>query len=147
MWIITADEDYYSEFNNQRFLNPYLYNELKTKSNVGAPKIHLFKTLAEGISDYSLKRDIKIDALPSIDELEMIRKEEVAITRVTVDSSNISSIGYDESSSTLQVEFSSGTIYEYFDVPEVLFEGLRDADSAGKYLAVNIKGSYRYSRA
>jgi hypothetical protein len=146
VWIITADEDYYSEFNNQRFLNPYLYNELKTKSYISSPKIHLFKTLADGISDYSLKRDMKIDTLPSIDELEVIRQEEVAITIATVDSSNISSIGYDESSSTLQVEFTNGTTYEYFDVPEILFEGLLDADSVGKFLAVNIKGSYRYSK-
>jgi len=66
---------------------------------------------------------------------------------INVDSSNISAVGYDAESSTLQVEFNNGATYQYFDVPERLFEGLRDADSVGKYLAVNIKGSYRYSRA
>lgn len=61
-------------------------------------------------------------------------------------SSNIAAIGYDEDSSTLQVEFHNGGSYQYFDVPENLFEGLRDADSAGGFLAANIKGSYRYSK-
>lgn len=63
-----------------------------------------------------------------------------------VDSSNIEAVGYDEDSSTLQVEFKNGGIYQYFDVPENIYEGLRDADSVGKYLASIIKGSYRYSK-
>ncbi len=63
-----------------------------------------------------------------------------------VDSSNIAAVGYDDDSSTLQVEFNNGATYQYFDVPEHLFEGLRDADSVGGYLAANIKGNYRYSK-
>ena len=63
-----------------------------------------------------------------------------------VESSNIEAVGYDEDSSTLQVEFKNGGTYQYFDVPEHVFEGLRDADSVGRYLASTIKGSYRYSK-
>lgn len=63
-----------------------------------------------------------------------------------VDSSNIQAIGYDAESSTLQVEFKNGGTYQYFDVPEKIFEGLRDADSVGGYLAANIKGVFRYSK-
>ncbi len=63
-----------------------------------------------------------------------------------VDSSNVESIGYDENSLTLQVEFKNGGVYQYFDVPEELFIGLRDADSVGRYLNANIKGNYRYSK-
>ncbi|MFT4907566.1 MAG: hypothetical protein ACI978_001649 [Oleispira sp.] len=65
---------------------------------------------------------------------------------IIVDSSNVAEIGYDEESSTLQIEFKNGTIYQYFDVPDDLFEGLRTADSVGGYLAANIKGVYRYSK-
>lgn len=61
-------------------------------------------------------------------------------------SSNVESIGYDADSSTLQVEFKNGSTYQYFDVPENIFIGLRDADSVGGYLAVSIKGTYRYSK-
>jgi hypothetical protein len=65
---------------------------------------------------------------------------------IQVDSSNVAAVGYDEGSSTLQVEFNNGAAYQYFDIPESIFEGLRDADSVGAYLAAHIKGSYRYSK-
>jgi len=65
---------------------------------------------------------------------------------ISVDSSNVAAVGYDEDSSTLQVEFNNGGTYQYFDVSVHLFEGLRDADSVGGFLAANIKGSYRYSK-
>ena len=65
---------------------------------------------------------------------------------IQVDSSNIAAVGYDVGSSTLQVEFNNGTAYQYFDVPEHIFEGLRDSDSVGSFLHANIKGNYRYSK-
>jgi len=65
---------------------------------------------------------------------------------INVKSSNVASVGYDEDSLTLQVEFNNGSTYQYFDVPEHLFSGLCDADSVGGYLASNIKGTYRYSK-
>lgn len=67
--------------------------------------------------------------------------------RLTVSSSNIASIGYDESTSTLEIEFNNGSIYHYFDVPKNEYDGIVNAESRGKYLAANIKGRYRYSRA
>jgi KTSC domain len=66
--------------------------------------------------------------------------------RVSVTSSNVESIGYDSDSATLQVEFKKGGTYQYFDVPEAVFVGLRDADSVGGYLAAHIKGVYRFSK-
>ncbi|CCH49338.1 KTSC domain-containing protein [Pseudodesulfovibrio piezophilus] len=63
-----------------------------------------------------------------------------------VESSNLAAVGYDEDSSTMQVEFNNGSIYQYFDVPEHVFEELRDADSVGRYFNANVKGVYRYSR-
>lgn len=64
--------------------------------------------------------------------------------RVQVVSSNIFSIGFDEESSTLEVEFHGGAVYQYFDVPLAVFEGLLGADSKGQYFAKHIKGYYRY---
>ncbi len=63
-----------------------------------------------------------------------------------VDSSNVEAVGYDEDSSTLQIEFKDGSMYQYFDVSEDVFIGLRDTDSVGGYLNSVIKGSYRYSK-
>lgn len=64
--------------------------------------------------------------------------------RVSVDSSNIASIGFDEDSSTLEIEFHSGAVYQYFDVPFAVYDGLMEAASKGQYLAQFIKGKYRY---
>ncbi|WP_308990433.1 MULTISPECIES: KTSC domain-containing protein [Mariniflexile] len=66
--------------------------------------------------------------------------------RKPVTSSNIASIGYDENTSTLEIEFLNNTIYQYFDVPQHVYDGIMSADSHGQYLAQNIKGVYRYSR-
>lgn len=64
--------------------------------------------------------------------------------RIQVASSNISSIGYDEDSSTLEIEFHSGAVYQYFDVPSNVHQGIMEAGSHGQYLAQHIKGHYRY---
>jgi len=67
--------------------------------------------------------------------------------RIQVKSSNIASIGYDEASSILEVEFNSGDVYQYYDVPKGEYEGMMAADSHGKYLNTAIKkGGYRYSK-
>lgn len=66
--------------------------------------------------------------------------------RESVTSSNISSIGYDSDSETLEIEFLNGSMYQYFDIPEQVYQELMAADSHGKYLARNIKGNYRYSK-
>jgi uncharacterized protein len=62
------------------------------------------------------------------------------------DSTNIASIGYDQETQTLEVEFIKGSLYQYFDVPQVVYEDFVSADSKGKYLANKIKGNYRYAR-
>jgi hypothetical protein len=66
--------------------------------------------------------------------------------RTPVQSSNIASIGYDENSSTLEIEFLNNTIYQYFDVPQHIYQSIMQANSHGQYLAQNIKGIYRYSK-
>tara|TARA_R110000850_G_scaffold85388_6_gene183577 strand:+ start:253 stop:462 length:210 start_codon:yes stop_codon:yes gene_type:complete len=66
--------------------------------------------------------------------------------RKPVTSSNLASIGYDETSSTLEIEFLNNSIYQYFDVPQHIHQALMQAESQGQYLAQNIKGVYRYSK-
>lgn len=66
--------------------------------------------------------------------------------RETVSSSNIASIGYEEDNETLEIEFLNGAVYQYFDVPKAIYEGLMAAGSHGSYLASNIKGVYRFSK-
>jgi len=66
--------------------------------------------------------------------------------RQSVTSSNVASVGYDSDSSTLEVEFKDGSIYQYFDVPEAIYNGLIGAGSVGGFLASQVKGTYRFSR-
>ena len=67
--------------------------------------------------------------------------------RKYVSSSNIASIGYDSMAQILEVEFLNGSIYQYYDIPQDLYEGLMAASSHGKYLNDYIKkGGYSYAR-
>lgn len=68
------------------------------------------------------------------------------MNRQPVASSNIASIGYDEPSQTLEVEFTNGTVYQYYNVPQPLHEHLMQAGSKGQFLAYQIKNAYPYSR-
>jgi len=47
---------------------------------------------------------------------------------------------------TLEVEFQNGNVYQYFDVPEAVYQEFRQAPSRGQFLNTNIKGVYRYAR-
>ena len=66
--------------------------------------------------------------------------------RISVSSSNIVSIGYDATTATLEVEFTSAEIYQYFNVPAHLYQGLMAASSKGQFLNDYIKFSYRYQK-
>lgn len=66
---------------------------------------------------------------------------------ISVNSSNISSIGYDENSETLRVSFNNGGLYDYHSVPKHLHEGLMSASSHGSYLDAYIKkGGYSVTK-
>ncbi|MCL2160862.1 MAG: KTSC domain-containing protein [Betaproteobacteria bacterium] len=64
----------------------------------------------------------------------------------TPESSNIARFAHNPHSLVLRVEFKNGGIYDYFDVPLHVFEGMERATSRGQYLAREIKGTYRYAR-
>lgn len=66
--------------------------------------------------------------------------------RVSVSSSNIRSIGHDPQSATLEVEFTSGDVYQYFNVPDHLYQQFLHASSHGQFLNDNIRYSYRYQK-
>ena len=76
-------------------------------------------------------------------------KDSAAMERTSVASSNIVSIGYDEASQTLEVEFIGGSVYQYFDVPSQIadeFINHPSEGSHGKHLAESIKGHYRFTK-
>jgi hypothetical protein len=64
----------------------------------------------------------------------------------TPDSSNIARFRYTSESNILEIEFKKGGIYQYFDVPEAVFEQMKTASSTGQYFAANVKGVFRFAR-
>lgn len=66
--------------------------------------------------------------------------------RESVVSSNIESVGYDESSCVLEVEFTNGSVYQYFFVPEGLYRDFRASASLGSFLNEHIRNRFRYLR-
>jgi len=61
-------------------------------------------------------------------------------------SSNVASVGYDPKTQTLEVEFHNGTVYQYFDVPQSVYDAFMSAESKGGFLKSSIKGVYRFAK-
>ena len=61
-------------------------------------------------------------------------------------SSRILKMSYIKSKKLLTITFNSGAIYEYYDVPMEVTDGIIQANSLGKYFDKNIKGIYNYRR-
>jgi len=46
----------------------------------------------------------------------------------------------------LEIEFHSGGVYQYFDVPNSVCDALMSASSHGSYFHRNIKDKYQYQK-
>ena len=68
-----------------------------------------------------------------------MRRQEVAST-------SLASVGYDANSRTLEVEFRSGAVYHYHDVPYRIAKDLAHAQSIGAYFMRVVRGAYGYER-
>ena len=76
----------------------------------------------------------------------LIEPETTGIKRTTVTSSNIASVGYDAENMILEIEFNHGGIYQYFDVPQKVYDELINAKSYASYFMYNIKNEYEYQK-
>lgn len=63
---------------------------------------------------------------------------------IPVSSSNLSSVGYENG--ILYIEFNSGRLYSYNNVPESVYRELLNAGSHGKYFHAHIKNNYSYQK-
>jgi hypothetical protein len=59
-----------------------------------------------------------------------------------VSSSSIHSVGYDEATRTMHVEFASGQIYEYSGIEPEEHRALVEAPSVGSHFAKHIRPHY-----
>ena len=62
--------------------------------------------------------------------------------RTEVDSTTMRSVGYDSAQQILEIEFTSGAIYPYLEVPATVFDKLMQAESKGRYFSQEIRDDY-----
>jgi len=53
------------------------------------------------------------------------------------------SFGYNGAKEVLEVEFQSGAVYQYFDVPPAIHNQLAKAESKGRYFNSAIRDTYQ----
>ena len=63
-----------------------------------------------------------------------------------VSSSTVVSIGYDRQTETLEIEFGSGRVYQYYGVPDNLHSEIMQVPSKGQFFNTYIRDQYPYSR-
>ena len=68
------------------------------------------------------------------------------IKRKPVESSVLAAVGYDAGKRLLEIEFHSGAIYRYLEVPEEIHRRLLAAESKGHFFGANIRDKFRCER-
>ncbi|MEH2164571.1 MAG: KTSC domain-containing protein [Nostoc sp.] len=71
---------------------------------------------------------------------------EEPIAMLPVSSSMAIAVGYDRDEQILQVEFQSGSVYQYLGVEEDTWEDLHTSNSVGSFFNQEIKGRYDCDR-
>jgi KTSC domain-containing protein len=56
------------------------------------------------------------------------------------------SVGYQRRGRILEIEFQSGAVYQYVDVPAGVYEEFWKAESKGKYFNDEIRDAYSFVR-
>ena len=69
-----------------------------------------------------------------------------AIERQPVQSTVLAAVGYDAAKRFLEIEFHSGAIYRYLEVPEEIHRRLLAAESKGHFFGANIRDKFRCER-
>lgn len=64
------------------------------------------------------------------------------ITLTPCQSSNLLAHGYDTETQTLALQFKTG-VYHYPEVPAAIYDGLKEAESVGSYVAKAIRPNFK----
>lgn len=63
-----------------------------------------------------------------------------------VQSSTISTVGYDPDKQQLHVTYNTGGTYVYHDIPPETHQAMMMSSSKGKFLHTNVKGRHRHTK-
>lgn len=114
--------------------------KVKLKYNLKESKMALpiKNTKPQDPNNLSLKELIAAD-LPAPIQTEAKKDGFIALP-----SSSCQAAKYDEATETLYIRFNTG-VYEYYDVPEKVFEMMLEAKSIGSFFYYNIRKVYNYA--
>jgi hypothetical protein len=88
-----------------------------------------------------------VDALPSrLQRLSPTERGLLLMRRIPVSSAGITQVGYHEDSETLEIEFSKGGLYQFFNVPTLIYDSLMSATSKDDYYHTCIGSRFPCSR-
>ncbi|MBR8836263.1 MAG: DUF4935 domain-containing protein [Stigonema ocellatum SAG 48.90 = DSM 106950] len=113
-------------------------------SEVGGETFQFYMYHSDQFLDYAEK----FLGLPShpeaVKEAREIVLQNSLDKRIVVESDYLRSVGYDSSKRVLEIEFQTGEVYQYQDVPAEVYAALMNAKSHGKCFNANIKDIYHY---
>ena len=66
--------------------------------------------------------------------------------RTTVGSVGISQVGYDEGAHTLEIEFVSGSVYDFFNVPPKIYDDFMHSATKERFYESNVLARFPYQR-
>lgn len=67
----------------------------------------------------------------------------ILLERKSVKSRIMRSVGYDDSTKILEIEFHTGIVYQYSGVPAKVYADLMHSDEIGKYFTDKIRTRFR----
>jgi hypothetical protein len=67
----------------------------------------------------------------------------ILLERQPVKSRILRSVGYDESTKNLEIEFQSDLVYQYAGVPPKVFRELMHSEEIGKYFTDKVRNRFR----
>jgi hypothetical protein len=67
----------------------------------------------------------------------------ILLERQSVKSVILRSVGYDDSTKILEIEFHSGLVYQYSGVPSKVYKDLMSSDTIAKYFTDKVRTQFR----
>ena len=67
----------------------------------------------------------------------------ILLERQPVKSRILRSVGYDESTKILEIEFQTGLVYQYLAVPPKVYADLMHSNEIGKYFSEKVRTQFR----
>lgn len=138
-------EDWWLKYDGESLEpRPDLVQEILAE--VGSETFQFYMYRSDQFMDYAEKFLGLPDRPEAVKEVREIMLQDALKKRIAVESNYLRSVGYDSENQVLEIEFQKGEVYQYQEVPPLVYAGLMNAPSHGKYFNANIKDAYPYRK-